>query len=104
MQSHNALRGVSAEVARFAVVNFQTSNKLTEAQLETQARANAAGAPFELTGSSFGASVVDAATQRVSGAKELTLTVTYNIPLIMPLVNFSLPQISYSRPIFLLNS
>lgn len=104
MQNYNALRGISAEVARYGVVNYQTNNKLTDAQLQDYARSLGTHAPFQLSDGRLLVTVVDAPTQRVTGAKELTMTLTYRIPLIMPLFNFQLPEISYQRPIFLLNS
>ena len=41
MQQYNALRSVSAETARYAVINYQRSNLLTAIQLQDYA-ANAA--------------------------------------------------------------
>ena len=34
MQNYNALRGISADVARYSVINYQTANRLTVGQLQ----------------------------------------------------------------------
>ena len=38
MQNYNALRGISADTARYAVVNYQTANRLTTSQRADHAR------------------------------------------------------------------
>lgn len=100
MQSYNALRGISSDVARYAAVNYQTANRLTNAQLQTYGRAVATTSPYNLRSSEVTVTVVNAAAQRVAGATEKTFTVTYVVPSFLEVINVSSPTITFSRPIF----
>lgn len=102
MQSYNALRAVAAETARYSVVNYQTANKLSTTQLQNYARSIAVAPPYQFVADRFDAAVEPAATQRVSGATELTLTVTYSIPTLLGLVGVEDIPISFPRPIFIM--
>lgn len=101
MQSYNALRGVAGDVARYAVVNYQSSNLLTTQQLQTYGVAVGTASPYNLTSTELEVLVVNAANQRVTGATELTFTITYEVPSLLTLLDIEGPTISYSRPIFL---
>jgi Flp pilus assembly protein TadG len=103
MQSYNALRGISGDVARYAVVNYQTANRLTNAQLQTYGTAVATGSPYNLDSNDVTVAVVDAATQRVSGATEKTFSVSYVVPSFLTVLGIEGPTISFSRPVFLTN-
>ena len=104
MQSYNAIRNISADVARNATVQYQTNNTLTNTQIEQQALATAVNPPYLLMQDELDAVVIDAGTQRVTGAIEKTITITYQIPSILTLLGYSSPSISFSRPIFLFDN
>lgn len=104
MQSFNAIRSVTAETSRFALVEYQKDNELSNAEIRSEAIDIATGAPYLLKSSALTITVADAATQRVAGATEKTVTVTYQAPSFLPLVNFVAPSVNHSRPIFLLDN
>lgn len=104
MQNYNALRGISADVARYAVVNYQTSNRLTTSQLEDYTRSVAASPPYGLTRGRLTASVSTAATQRVEGATEYTVALNYNVPSVLGIMGMQDIPLRYSRPIFVIGS
>ena len=60
MQNYNALRGISGDVARYAVVNYQTANRLSTSQLENYANGVASGAPYGLVRSRYTVSIAPA--------------------------------------------
>ena len=101
LQNYNALRNVSADVARHAMVQYSTGNNLSNSQLTTFTRSKARQAPYLLTGSRLYANVTTATTQRVAGATELTLTINYQIPSLFSSMGLEGPYIRYTRPIFL---
>jgi Flp pilus assembly protein TadG len=103
MHGYNALRGISSDVARYVVVNYQTDNKLSNSQLTDYARSVATTTPYSLTNNDVQVSIVDASTQRVAGAKELTFSITYTVPSFLQVIDIPGFDISYSRPIFVLN-
>jgi len=102
MHSYNAIRNVAADTARFAVVRYQRGQAPTPAALETQAQAIATNAPYLLKSDAFAVDVEDAAVQRVDGAQEMTLTLTYTIPSVLPFARWTSVSIDFSRPIFVL--
>lgn len=101
MQNYNALRNVSAEVARYAMIQYATDNVLTNDQLNAYAYNIAEGSPYLLKNDRLVAHVTDAATQRVSGATEKTLTMEYQIPSLLDSFGLHGPTITYDRPLFL---
>jgi len=101
MQNYNALRNVSADVERYAMVQYATGNELTNSQLRNFAIASAESTPYLLRSSSIAASVTDAATQRVTGVTEKTLTMNYQILGLFDAVGLRGPYITYTRPLFL---
>lgn len=103
MQNYNALRGAAGDVARYAVVNYQTANRLTDTQLTNYARTVATGSPYGLISDRLTASVAPATTQRVAGATEMTITYSYAVPTVLAVIGVGDIPISYSRPIFLVN-
>ena len=104
LQNYNALRNVSADVARYAMVQHQTGNVLTTSQIRTYALNHATGAPYLLSSKQINAAVTEPATQRVTGAKELSLTVTYQMDSLLEIIDISGPFITYTRPVFLLDN
>lgn len=104
MQNYNALRAVSADVARYAVVNYQTNNRLTTAQLQSYARSVATSAPYSLASSRFSARISSASTQRVSGATEYSLSLSYSVPTYLGILGMDSIALYYSRPIFVLTT
>lgn len=102
MQQYNALRGVAADVARYAVVNYQANNKLSTATLATYGTSVAGSSPYNIPATGRLITVTEPATQRVTGAKEYSITVRAQVNNIIGFVNFKDYYISYTRPIFVL--
>lgn len=102
MQNYNALRGISADVARYAVVNYQTANHLTTSQLEDYANGRASNAPYGLVRSRYAVTIATATEQRVAGATEYTVTMTYRVPTMLAIFGIQDVPLSYSRPIFVI--
>lgn len=100
MQNYNALRSVSGDVARYAVVNYQKNTRLTTSQLSDFANGLATRPPYGLVRSRFLATMQTAPTQRVAGATEYTLTLTYNIPSFLGIIGIDEIPITYTRPVF----
>jgi Flp pilus assembly protein TadG len=107
MQSHNAIRSVTAEAARYATVEFQkgaTPADLTNDEIEEEALDIADEVPYVLVRSRVTVNVVDAPTQRVNGAREMTITVSYTPPPVLPLFDWASPTVTHTRPIFVIKS
>lgn len=106
MQNYNALRGISADAARYAVVDSQSttqaSTRLNDTQIEAYARNLAVHAPYGLIAQNVTVRLTTPATQRVTGATEKLLEIQYRIPSVLTIIGIDNIPISYSRPIFLI--
>ncbi|MCP5389386.1 MAG: pilus assembly protein [Novosphingobium sp.] len=103
MQNYNALRNVASDVARYALVQYQSDNPKTNEELRDWAIARATDAPYLLDQDDLTITVIDAATQRVSDAQELSMTITYQIPTFMDLLDWESPSLTYSRALFVMS-
>lgn len=101
LQNYNAIRNLSADVARYAMVQQQTGNTLSNTQIRSYALARARGAPYLLNVSSMGAFVTTPATQRVAGVRELQVVITYEVDNMLDFAGIPAPFLTYTRPIFL---
>ena len=100
MHAYNALRSVAADTARHVTVEYQKSNELTTGQIQAFGIARAIQPPHLLRDEGVGVAVETVTPSRVSGAREMRLTVTYIVPSVLELIDLASYEISYSRPIF----
>ncbi len=103
LQSYNAMRNLSADISRYAMVQYQTGNTISNSQLRSWGRNHAQGAPYLMDPDRLGMTIADADTQRVAGAKELTITVTYRITSVLEFIDINGPTLDFERPVFLLD-
>lgn len=104
MQNYDALRNVASDVSRYAMIQYDTGNMVSNPQLAQYAISTAEGTPYLLENSRLNAQVVDSSTQQVSGAKELTLTITYKAATLLKFVGIGGPYMTYTQRIFLVCS
>ncbi|MGN3974791.1 TadE/TadG family type IV pilus assembly protein [Tsuneonella sp. SYSU-LHT278] len=100
LQNYNALRGISADVARYALVQYSTGNRVSKEQLNSYALSVGRSAPYILDYEMYSASIRQPTVQRVSGALELELTLRYQVFSVMSAYGLEGPYITYTRPIF----
>ena len=100
MQNYNALRSVAAEAARNAVVERQKGVAHAAADVRTKAIAVATASPYSLKSSRLTVTCTNATTQRVTGATEMTLTISYNVPSFLSIMGMGEIPITFSRPVF----
>lgn len=101
MMTHNSLRNLSAETSRYTLVQYQSSNELTVAQVEEDARARAAAHGF--SPAKFDVEVDPVATPRIEGALEYTMTTKYKVASVLPFLGVETIDVSFTRPIFLID-
>ena len=105
MQSYNAIRSVTAEAARWATVEYQKGgDDLPEPEdIEDEVMEDiAVGSPYLLKADALTVTVIDAPIQRVNGAREMTITVSYDVPSVLPFFGWASPTVTQARPIFVL--
>jgi Flp pilus assembly protein TadG len=102
MQNLNAVRSLGTDAARFAAVEYQKNNKISEATLEANIRALATATPYNLTSSRLVVEVDEVTPSPVTGARQFDLTLTYNLPDIVGGISIDNVSLSYERQIFVL--
>lgn len=102
MQAMNAMRGAASDTARYAVIQYQRQNEVTNAQIQTEAERIGESLPYGLD-ANFSATVTDVGTSRVDGAFEKTLTVRYTPPSILPFFDWTSQELNFQRPVFLID-
>ncbi|EDL50336.1 TadE/TadG family type IV pilus assembly protein [Erythrobacter sp. SD-21] len=102
MQAYNSLRGVASDTARYAVVEYMNGDTIDDTTIENRAKAIATGAPY-LLNNSVTATITPVATPRVHGTHEKTLLISYTPPDVLPFFNFTSKQMTYERPIFVID-
>jgi Flp pilus assembly protein TadG len=103
MQNYNAMRSISADVARFAVVSRQAGTTVTTTSLKARADQIASAAPYGLMANRFTSTVSVAGTQRVTGATEYTIQLQYDVPTFLGFVGVDEIPLTFSRPIFVVS-
>jgi hypothetical protein len=103
LQNYNAMRSLSADVARYAMIQQARGTIMSNSALETYAEDLGEGAPYLLS-NDLDVDIAPATTPQISDATELTLTLEYQIPSVLDTMGLEGPEINYQRPIFLPNS
>ncbi len=102
MQNYNAIRSLASDAARFAAVEYQKNNKVSNTMLEDNIAAMAVASPYNLNANLLNVDVNPVNPSRVDGALEFDLDITYNLPDIVGGTSIDNITLSYSRPLFVL--
>lgn len=102
MQNYNAVRSLGSDAARFAAVEYQKNNKISETTLEENIRSMAIASPYQLVDSRLTVEVDEVTPSPVDGARQFNLTLTYNLPDIVGGTSIDNIALNYSRQIFVL--
>lgn len=104
MQAYNAMRSVASDTARFAATAYQRENELAVATIRNNGILIATRAPYSLKSEDLSLSIEQATDQRVNGAIEFTITIDYEVPSILGFIGIEAIPLSYSRPIFVIDT
>lgn len=103
MQSYNALRGLSGDLARQTVVQYSIGVELTDQQIENDARARAIAAPYLLNNENLDINAVTADSSGIAEVKQIDVTISYNIRSIIPGIKDSSLPLSIEKSIFVID-
>lgn len=101
MQNYNAMRSIASDVMRYAVVNYQTGNELTNDQIRLYLRSVAIKGPYNLESTRLAITVTSVTTPRVVGTIEKSVAMTYSVPTVLSFIGISEFPITYRQPLFL---
>lgn len=99
MRDYNMLRSVSADVARYTIVEYQKSNELDADQIEEVAVSIASKPPYGFTVEKLGVEVEDG-TSAVAGARKLELQFSYDPITVTDAFGLSAPELRYTQNIY----
>lgn len=100
VQAYNGVRNVVNDTARFAMVEYQRGNKVSNEAIQDRAIEIAAAGKYNLDPSLVLPNVSPKATE-VSGVKQLNLSISYTAPEFLPILQTVAPRIQYSRDMYL---
>lgn len=101
MQNYNAMRSIGSDVMRYAVVNYQSGNELSNDQIRFYLRSISIRSPYNLESSRLELSVTSVVTPRVTGTIEKSVTMTYSIPTVLSFIGIDEFPITYRQPLIL---
>jgi len=104
LQNYNAMRSLSADVARYAMIQHARGTVMSNSALTTYAENLGSGSPYLLLEDNLDVTIAPAAAPQIDDATELTLTIEYQIPSVLSSMGLDGPEIDYERPIFISNS
>jgi len=100
MWSYNSMRGIAADTARFAMIEFQKKkNALTESDIQDKAVAIAVNSPYGFAIDNFDPHVTKPASD-IAGMTKFQLTITYTPPTALDFTGITAPAMSITRAIY----
>jgi len=104
IQNYNAVRNLASDGARYAVVQYQKGIKNSTSSIETWIRARAISGQYSLNTDRLGVAVSQPLTgSQIAGTTEMDINVTYAAPNFVPQIAASALNLSYTRPVFLMD-
>ena len=99
MQSYNALRSLAADTGRYVAIKYQKSETLTNIDMALWAK-NYGRDHYNFRYADLVPDVSDAATQKITGVTEKTLTLKYKYKSYLAIIGGEDATITFKRPIF----
>jgi len=100
MQAQNALRGISGDMSRQMMIEFQKDKQPTNDQIRTIALAMADNTPYMLKTDRLDITVADAATQPIGRVRQIELTVSYDVPNFLGFADVGILSLDLTRSLF----
>ncbi|TCJ32287.1 TadE/TadG family type IV pilus assembly protein [Parafrankia sp. BMG5.11] len=100
VQAYNSVRNVVNDTTRFAMVEYQRGNKISDEAIADRASAIAVSGKYNLDAGLVIPAVTTKSTE-VDGIKQRRLVISYKAPEFMPFVSALSPNIQYGRDIYL---
>lgn len=103
IQNYNSVRNLAADGSRFAVVQYQKGVKVDPSVIETWIRSRATGGIYNLNTDRLDVTVTQPlAGSQIAGTKQMDINIGYAAPNYVPQIIGSALNLSYSRPVFLM--
>ena len=103
MQNYNAVRTRAGDAARFATVQYQRNNQVSETTLEDNIAVMGIASPYNLDSNRLTVDVNEVTPSPVDGARQFDLDLSYALPDIIQGTSIDNITITYSRQMFVLD-
>lgn len=103
LQNYNAVQSLASDGARYAMIEYQKDNQLTDQQLQNVMLGMATNAPYLLDTDRVDITVDRSGTSRVDGAVEIDLNISYTLFSFIPGLELPLSVIRYSRSVWVVS-
>ena len=103
MQNYNAVRTLAGDAARFATVQYQRNNQVSETTLEDNIAVMGIASPYNLDSNRLTVDVNEVTPSPVDGARQFDLDLSYALPDIIQGTSIDNITITYSRQMFVLD-
>lgn len=100
LQNYNAVQSLASDGARYAMIEYQKDNQLTDEQLQGVILGMATTAPYLLDTDRVDITVDRSSESRVDGAIEIDLSINYSRMDLIPGLELPLSVIRYSRSVW----
>ena len=99
-QNYNAIRSLSADAARYVMIEYQKNNNVSREEIRAVVMAMGRESPYLLQAEQLDVDVEYADTSRISGTREIDIEIAYapSDYLNVPALDFL--TLTYSRPVF----
>ncbi len=104
MQNYNAVRSLASDTGRYVMVEYQKGNNVNDTDIQSVARSFAVNAPYLLDTNRLTVTATTQGTSRITGAKEISVNFNYQLEDFLPFVTLPGTNVTYSRPIFVVNN
>lgn len=101
--AYNSLRNVTAEASRYALVEYQNGREMDPEFAALDAKINEIAPGYGLETDRLDVDVTRPDVQRVDGAIELQISVTYEVRSLLPFLGQEGFYTNYTRPLFLID-
>lgn len=100
LQNYNAVQSLASDGARYAMIEYQKDNQLSNEQLQGIILGMATNAPYLLDTDRVDIVVDRSNVSRVNGAVEIDLHINYTLINLIPGIELPLTVIRYSRSVW----
>lgn len=100
LQNYNAVQSLASDGARYAMIEYQKNNQLTDEQLESVMLGLATSSPYLLDSDRIDIDADRSGASRVDGAIEIDLNISYTLIDLIPGIELPLTVVRYSRSVW----
>lgn len=97
--NYAAMRSLTSDVSRYAVVEYQKDNAITVGEIQSSVHSLAAGAPYNLDNERLDVAVTEL-TSEIGDARKFNIALTYAPNNLVSLLGVDALELSYARSVY----